>query len=178
MSFTPVPWRWPPLIALCLCALSCTSTATVEPAATEIEAVLAYVDNGVDAEVADCIVGLASREFEIEQILSGTLTGDDALLLDEMARSCEDAVAAINDEDLADRSSFDVGPFNVGDDAYLDELWFGCEAGRGADCDQLWEEAPVGSIYESFGVSCGDRPEILDCTLEMDGPNRTPAAAR
>lgn len=61
------------------------------------------------------------------------------------------------------------GPVTLGDDEALDTLWVGCEAGSGAACDELFERSPVGSEYELFAVSCGNRPLVLDCTAELDG---------
>ncbi len=54
----------------------------------------------------------------------------------------------------------------------LDRLWDRCEAGEGVACDDLWNQAPIGSEYERFGVTCGEREEVLNCsdlTLESDG---------
>ena len=44
-----------------------------------------------------------------------------------------------------------------GDDPYLDRLWDACEAGDGQACDDLYLESPLGSGYEEFGDTCGDR---------------------
>lgn len=46
---------------------------------------------------------------------------------------------------------------NYGDSAELDALWDDCEAGNMAACDDLFNESPVGSDYERFGDTCGDR---------------------
>ncbi len=64
-------------------------------------------------------------------------------------------------------------PRGLGDDPALDDLWHRCQEGSGAACDQLFQQAPVGSDYESFGVSCGNRPDVLHCTAEMDEPPTT-----
>lgn len=48
-------------------------------------------------------------------------------------------------------------PDRYGDDAELDALWDACAGGDGPACDTLFEEAPLGSEYERFGNSCGDR---------------------
>ncbi len=60
-----------------------------------------------------------------------------------------------------------AGPFTFGDDASLDGLWQECEAGDGVACDRLFEVSPVGSDYERFGLTCGDRPLVLDCSAEL-----------
>ena len=52
----------------------------------------------------------------------------------------------------------------------LDALRDACEGGSGAACDELWARAPIDSVYEQFGVTCGNRFEVLDCTREMDEP--------
>lgn len=39
----------------------------------------------------------------------------------------------------------------------LDFLWEACAEGDFQACDDLYFEAPVGSFYEAFGASCGDR---------------------
>lgn len=64
-------------------------------------------------------------------------------------------------------------PRTLGDDAVLDDLWHRCEEGSGAACDQLFEQAPPNSDYESFGLSCGNRPDVLRCAQEMDAPSTT-----
>lgn len=134
---------------------------------TEDEVVLAFVDGGMSSDVADCYVGLGQREFDLEFLLPGVAPESDQPLLDEMLGSCQDAVAMLDTEEPPARVSFGVGPFNIGDDRYLDALWVACDRGDGASCDVLWEEAPVGSVYESFGVTCGNRPEVLNCTEEL-----------
>ncbi|MFP4234389.1 MAG: trypsin-like peptidase domain-containing protein [Nitriliruptoraceae bacterium] len=54
------------------------------------------------------------------------------------------------------------GPADVtgyGDDPVLDRLWDACEGGDMPACDELFVESPVGSSYERFGDSCGERNE-------------------
>jgi hypothetical protein len=68
-------------------------------------------------------------------------------------------------------------PMVFGDDAHLDELWLACEAGSGSACDQLFLQSPVGSDYERFGVSCGERPTVLHCRAEMDEDTTTEPGA-
>lgn len=49
------------------------------------------------------------------------------------------------------------GATSYGDDASLDALWDSCEAGDMAACDDLYFASPIGSEYEAFGDSCGNR---------------------
>ena len=150
-----------------LISTACSSTEPVVVSVTEEDVVLAYVDGGTDADVADCFVGLGQREFDLDALLPGAAPEADRPLIDEMFTSCLDAVAILNTEDPPPRQSFDTGPFNIGDDMYLDVLWVACDRGDGSACDALWEESPVGSMYEAFGVTCGNRAEILDCAPEL-----------
>lgn len=57
----------------------------------------------------------------------------------------------------------------LGDDPVLDEWWRQCADGSGLACDRLFADAPLGSNYEAFGLSCGDRPNVLHCQEELDG---------
>lgn len=70
--------------------------------------------------------------------------------------------------DIASAKPPENEPQSHGDDSALDRLWDGCEAGNGRACDRLFELAPVGSDYERFGLSCGNRDVVLDCHLELD----------
>ncbi len=70
----------------------------------------------------------------------------------------------------------DQGPpvDTLGDDPELDALWLACEAGSGLACDRLFRLAPIGSGYERFGLSCGERAQVLDCQVELDGIDHGP----
>lgn len=61
------------------------------------------------------------------------------------------------------------GARTFGDDPVLDELWAGCERGSGAACDELFEEAPLGSDYEAFGATCGNRGAEPACADRYPG---------
>ena len=163
------------IIGSVLLVASCSSQEIAVSSVTEDEVVLAYVDTGMNTDVADCFVGLGQREFELDLLLPDVAPESDRPLLDEMLGSCRDAVAMIDAEEPWATLSIGRGPFNIGDDGYLDALWVGCDRGDGAACDALWEEAPVGSVYESFGVTCGNRPKVLNCTEELE-PESTPEA--
>jgi len=57
----------------------------------------------------------------------------------------------------------DPGSPAPGEDAELDALWEACSAEDGDACDALFVEAPVDSVYEAFGLTCGGRTLELDC---------------
>lgn len=54
---------------------------------------------------------------------------------------------------------FEVGEGTYGDDPALDVLWDACEAEDWAACDDLYLDSPIGSDYERFGDTCGERME-------------------
>jgi hypothetical protein len=155
------------LVAASVLIGACSSSEPVVATVSEDDVVLAYVDVGVDADVAECFVGLGQRQFELEVLLPGAALEADRPLVDEVLMNCENAVAMLGAEELPTPQALRSGPFNIGDDAELDRLWVECDRGDGSGCDELWEESPVGSVYEWFGVTCGNRPEILNCTEEL-----------
>jgi hypothetical protein len=70
---------------------------------------------------------------------------------DEVPFSCEDELGGEKiDESTTDGSSY-------GDDPTLDALWDACDEGDGQACDDLYWGSPVGSEYEAFGNTCGER---------------------
>ncbi|HWS58275.1 MAG TPA: hypothetical protein VN257_07025, partial [Actinotalea sp.] len=46
-----------------------------------------------------------------------------------------------------------------GDDPELDALWDACAAEDWTACDDLYYQAAIGSEYEAFGATCGERTE-------------------
>jgi hypothetical protein len=127
----------------------------------------ALAAEGVPADVVECVLRVAERELEVAEL--------DPALEDDLVASCgaardEIARAGAPEEPPDDRLALVDQPDTFGDDPVLDELWTACEAGSGAACDELFARAPIGSGYEGFGVSCGDRPDVLHCA-ELDRPD-------
>ncbi len=54
-------------------------------------------------------------------------------------------------------------PTKKGDDPNLDLLYDACERGSGQACDTLFDDAPPGSEYEEFAVTCGGRTREKRC---------------
>lgn len=145
-------------------------TDGVEVAEPTLEAVvLANTDAGMDRSVAECVAGIGSRELPLSVLVPEVeRTPTQSRLIDELVDSCEEASAfVLNEPAEPDTLAFDVGPYTLGDDPGFDRLWERCELGDGEACDELWEAAPVGSDYERFGVTCGDRDQLLDCSAEL-----------
>ena len=150
---------------LALTAAGCSVSghvAGVNWAATNERTLL---DQGVDAAVVTCIIDLGGRDAQ-----QGPLA---ALAVEELSNHCRTARLAVRELEIGavpdpEAALVDV-PWTLGDDAALDGLWVRCEQGEGAACDELFELSPVGSGYEDFGVTCGNRPDVLDCR-ELDEP--------
>ncbi|NNF55022.1 MAG: hypothetical protein HKN03_11345 [Acidimicrobiales bacterium] len=129
----------------------CSSAPSERTAEARPATVVDLMDQGYSAEVSSCVVGLADGEPE-------------GPAQTELIESCERASDMLNTSDEPpEELPFDQ-PSTYGDDAALDLLWDECEQGSGQACDKLWSNAPLGSEYEEFGVSCGARPEILNCS--------------
>ena len=154
-------------LALTAVAAGCSadgSEVTVEERTERTESEL--VEAGSSPEVAACVVRLARDELRVGAI--------DPVALDELTLACGRAQAVL-DGDMSETTEPDAvafvdGPNTLGDDPRLDSLWRSCEEGSGAACDALFEQAPLGSDYERFGVSCGDRDALLRCS-ELDEPD-------
>jgi len=121
--------------------------------------------DGEPSEIIECVLQLAERDLRLgpleeqaeKELVDNCRVARDALVPD---------VAWDPPEALADA----VQPIGLGDDPALDRLWRACEDGSGEACDQLFEDAPINSAYETFGLTCGERPDVLDCT-ELDRPD-------
>ena len=146
----------------------------------------AFVDgiteSGGTAEVGICMLD----EFEAAGISILDLA---ALGLDEEAQPTEEFMAAIFrcGDELAESGFFDnAGDFfsspaegdAYGDNPDLDALYDGCTAGDAEACDELYWTSPVGSAYEAYGNTCGDRfPDgVFTCVSAMDGGDIPDAA--
>ncbi len=167
MSLSPTSFqRFGRLVAgLALVATACTQDPTAVPPSRD-DAIASLIADGSSNDVAQCVIGLLSGSVEPAAVLDPSLrSGSDQLLIEEATVNCELASDLLAD-DVAPPSelAFDLTPQIYGDDPVLDQLWDSCEAGVGAACDSLWRLAPIGSSYERFGVTCGERFEVLDCT--------------
>ena len=146
-------WRHLSQLAVVVVAVliitSCSGDAP-ELVVTREAQVSDLVAEGHSVAVANCVMGLGE----------GLRVGDGQ---SELIDACEGAEEMLNAPDEVPEEIAFVGPLAYGDDPELDALWDECEAGDGAACDDLWELAPVGSEYERFGVTCGEREDVLNC---------------
>ncbi len=105
-----------------------------------------WVDRVLDAQGAEVL----------DAILAG---GDDPAAVAPITVDCV-AADKLPTSGSASTTSPTVAPgqpARYGDDPELDALWDACAAGDGAACDALFDAAPLGSDYERFGSTCGDR---------------------
>jgi hypothetical protein len=69
------------------------------------------------------------------------------------------ALSKISRPDRGDEEATEGPPSERGQDPRLDVLWEECAGGDLSACDDLYRESPVGSDYERFGDTCGNRTE-------------------
>ncbi len=156
------------LLLLAGCARGDDTSTTPTTAAPDVMAY--FADAGEDAAVAECIAELGRRAFSDEELLAAadgrSIDVETDTQLAELVASCQEAHAV--DELIEPELDIQLGdPMKFGDDVVLDQLYMACGNGDGAACDELFDEAPVGSEYEEFGLTCGGRADVLDCA-ELD----------
>ncbi len=145
------------------------------------EAIANMVASGIDPAAAECFVTRALDEIGPDS-LAAAFGGESEVdpmvgmamltLFDECGIDLEDMWIFPEGETPTDyrdmalpRDEVD-GPYTYGDDADFDALWDACEAGSGTACDELYFDSPIGSEYEAYGYTCGNRMELeFDCTL-------------
>jgi len=124
------------------------------------ESLKTFVACAVDAVVEELDLSWSDVERALEE--SGdlnSLTSD----TDEMSPAGLECFGELTFEDLvligggSDDDLFGSDASSYGDDPELDALWDACEAGDDVACDDLYWESPLGSEYESFGLSCAGR---------------------
>lgn len=92
-------------------------------------------------------------QYESFGATCGGRTAGEELCVDELGHPADVGVGPGPGDGPVD------GPDVYGDDPFLDELWDACTDGDGAACDDLYFGSPVGSEYEWFGWTCGDRTD-------------------
>ena len=128
-------------------------------------------DGAMLAAAAECVDDLASLDPFVQSFIDGAAESGTVLSVEEArcsirALESDDQETAIL-ECLGDRVGDDG---DYGDDAVLDLLWDQCEDGNPQACDELYREAPIGSSYEAYGRTCGDRIPAsagLECFDEL-----------
>ncbi len=115
-------------------------------------------DQGWTAKEAGCWVDRVRDDLGDDELAVALDGGIDAPEYAAITVDCVDpAKLATTPELQTTVTARPEEPSTYGDDPELDALWDGCAAGDGATCDQLFDAAPLGSDYERFGSTCGDR---------------------
>jgi hypothetical protein len=126
---------------------------------TEFAAEAAYQWLGVSPSESDCLAeGLVTDEdardafWDMLSYYQPVTEGDEPpAVLDELFGNCG--------LDVADFMSFVMEGDAYGDNPELDAMWDACAAGDGDACDELYFNSLVGTEYEAFAATCGDRFE-------------------
>lgn len=156
------------MLAALFVLAACSDSAEPEPISAG-ELIELHVEDGVDEDVATCAISILVDDTDPE-----VLRPDDErspvqeLLMEETFTACGLANGLLDEaDDEPGELAFSNEPQTYGDDVGLDALWDRCAQGDGAACDELWLISPVGSVYEQFGVTCGERLDVLNCTEEL-----------
>lgn len=98
---------------------------------------------------------------------SATTTGDDG----STSTSDRDGTTTTTTTDETTEPPQGGEPGHLGDDPALDQLAAQCFDGDLDACDDLYFESPLGSEYERYGSTCGDRNEETSggCTVQYAG---------
>jgi len=123
---------------------------------------------------AECYVGGVRQQIGSRYLAAGASIPDDVAA--RMTSIRVDCVGVANlgvtstvdpalDPSASAPPSTEAGnlPRRHGDDAALDALYDQCALGSGQACDDLFGLSPVGSDYESFAVTCGNRTTERRC---------------
>jgi hypothetical protein len=125
---------------------------------------------GLEENDANCVAQAMADEIGVSELLAGTLASADAALSSDlmnsdlmefglvMFRASEECDVNINGPALGQGTSY-------GDNPVLDALYDQCADGTLAACDALYAQSALGSEYERFGETCGDRYSLADAPI-------------
>lgn len=98
------------------------------------------------------------------------------LVVKALADKAVDTIDDIDITDILPTTTPGVDAGSYGDDPALDALWDACENEDWQACDDLYDQSPIGSEYEAFGDTCGNRQEAgttTYCTEAFGGGTTT-----
>ncbi len=139
------------------------------------------MQDGASEEGALCVVNaIQDQDIDLGQLLRAGENVDEVMTPEMMT-----VVFSCMDE-LFDSNSFAFGDFRddansdgstYGDNPELDALWDACGGGDGAACDELYWISPIGSDYEDYGNTCGDRVKdgAFSCEEAIGGNIEVPS---
>lgn len=170
--------RWPIMVMAAALILGACGGGDDAGAASPVvqEAIDGMVSEGIPRDTAECFVGGLVDEFGLDGLAAmgetEEVSPEVALKTLALFGECDFDLGGIDDggfgagpdisdfREMASPRSEVEGPYTYGDDDFLDALWDDCEDGSGEACDELFFDSPVGSEYEAFGNTCGNRMEL------------------
>lgn len=129
--------------------------------------VLAQAGGRLDRPQAECYVDAVVRDLGSAALApNASPTPDQVPRLTRIRVDCT-GVASLGTTPPTSATTIDptsgTEPRQLGDDPRLDGLYAACRDGGGAACDQLFDDAPLGSAYEEFASTCGGRSKQARC---------------
>jgi hypothetical protein len=161
---------WRPAVLLVLVAAACSSGDFDREGA--VETVLARYSGRLTREQAECYVDRVVDELGTTVLDTDAPTPEQIPRLTRIRVDCTGVASlgtSVPPPTRERRTGGGTAPQRPGDDAGLDALHASCAEGSGAACDQLFDEAPIGSDYEQFALTCGDRTSEVRCADKYQG---------
>lgn len=158
------------VLLLAALAVGCSADAAAEREAA-VQRVLA-LDPRLERAQAECYVDRVTDELGRDVLPPGSAPPEAVTRLTSIRIDCI-GVANLGTPAPPPPVAADgtvPGPQAPGDDPGLDALYEACGAGSGLACDRLFDAAPVGSAYEEFASTCGERTKELTCAEVYPDP--------
>jgi hypothetical protein len=158
------------VVLVALAVVGACSTERFDRAAA-VDSVLARYGDRLTRDQAECYVNRVVDE------LGSDALDDESTRVEHVARLTRIRVDCVGVTSLGTsippssrpRTGGGTAPVRIGDDPALDQLQWACAAGSGTACDELFDQAPLGSEYEDFALTCGGRTSELSCAQRYPG---------
>ena len=148
-------------------------TAALNSSVTDFLALSMTQGLGVEASDATCLADAVIEDLGAAAVMDSFLESfADPNAFSSPVLSLGVSMFGAAEECGVSLDGFGLGPTGdtYGDDPTLDVLWDACADGSGAACDQLYFTSPLGSEYERFGGTCGDRfPSLATSPASCEG---------
>jgi hypothetical protein len=146
-------------VAVALAAGGACSSQSFDRAKA-VDGVLARFNGRLTRSQAECYVDRVADQLGAAALGSDAPTPEQVPRLTRIRIDCV-GVASLGTSPTRtgepDRGGGGTSPRRPGDDPALDALYHACADGSGGACDRLFDQAPLGSEYEDFALSCGGR---------------------
>lgn len=152
-------WLVGTLVVVAVTAAACSGDDDLDRRAA-VDDVIEASPDPIEREQAECYVDRVADELGVSALNRDTNPPPEQVR--RLAAIRVDCVGAANlgisepGEPPLLLEDGDPVPWDYGDDTELDAWWEACGGGDPVACDRLFEQAPLGSVYEWFGATCGD----------------------